>query len=494
MSISSGFHSVSLPSSVPSCPSPDWIPEVEPGVSIRPEQGSEQPLSPQPINGRPTFLQFFDSRMPSRMGAVPLGPPPIPPYHSCPKYVQRHQAPRVPLDPVEEDVRSLTVDSSESLRDLLLESEHVPVYTLPRALPADISVAQAAVKKIDPLTRTNILEWDTQIMTPITQLQLNGHICKEPLPGTRRTIYNTPVVQPPIPDVDASVTEKEEYDNWRRNDHTVFSLLISRISSSCRSSLPGPITDDRITTAREMYDTIHRNWGMSNDLGAMGMEDKLMTTKALKLMDVEKYVDNYRRTVESLEKVIRIDWPRYLRHFANGLPNSHTFNENFNAIMRAAKDSSCSKSTFEILAADVMTTVANESHRSQRTTQPGQVGDQQQRPRCEGCGGIGRTRGNCRNCIKKAAPGTPATTPASNTQNNKSRPTVAAVATQQIKEIDAYPVCAVESVVAALAGDDDIHPLRRLREDSPEVYQDLKQTFSTVLDSACTKHIITNLD
>ncbi|KAG7088645.1 hypothetical protein E1B28_012617 [Marasmius oreades] len=346
----------------------------------------------------------------------------------------------------------------------------------------------------------NILAWDQQIMSPITHLQLNGHICKPPPAGTPQDIYNTPVYPPIVPSPGSTDIEMEEYTTWRENDHAVWQILMYQISNNIRTSLLGPLTAGHITMARELYETIHGNWGLSSPVGAMVTKDLLYLMKAIELSDVDTYVLNYRTQVSVLAQSMIVDWPHVLHHFANGLLDMYTYSQLHTMILTAASTLGCSKDTFEHLARSVMDVTVNQQHRlGPGVRKPAQAtATTQNQPVCDGCGGIGRTKDQCQKCNSSLtlSPSAVTTSRMTSTQlppppppNITQKPVcsqIAAVATPAIKEINVYAACLIspENGSDLLDSSPDAHPLSTLLHKDPGVFQVLAQEFSVVLHSS----------
>ncbi|KAK7015924.1 hypothetical protein VNI00_018986 [Paramarasmius palmivorus] len=371
-------------------------------------------------------------------------------------------------------------------------------YLFPAVSDSKVQVQLKTIAEVESLKGSeNLADWDRQILFPIRKLGLLGHICSEPSLGQPLGLHNIPIYPPPQITPFSTDADADEFDRWQENDNTVLSILQYRISSSARQLLPDSLTDGIPTTSRTYYQAIHRQFGLGNEARAAAIEEELESSTARKFSEVLSYTSNYRAKVAILIRGNRfIDFSKILRGFAKGLPADNRLLVIRDQILTHANlgVANCSHALFNQLLMNVEDKYITEtqtspipkpsSSSSSKNTPAKTQKPNEERSQCSKCQGwgLGRTAETCRSCNPHLVDTKP-------TVPKVAAPAVATVASGS--ENTPAPLC----FAVAYLGDrseiyEDATPLSQIKAEDPKSYSFLIQHYSSLLDTACTYHII----
>ncbi|KAE9403053.1 hypothetical protein BT96DRAFT_1083336 [Gymnopus androsaceus JB14] len=379
--------------------------------------------------------------------------------------------------------------------------------------------------------RQNWACWHDGVLQALADGGVIGHICSEPAPGVERMEYNTPVYRPllsPIP----HPAEIEARRIWDRDDAWASSVLTARLHDDARGFL-GPVIDSngRRRTAREMYDALRLGCQAAPDYtNCLRIQDKILSTQIVN-GDVGKFIQVWSSGLSQLRGYnYNIPWPTILTRFIQNFPNGNRYaiaankcqealdspgsipsREMFDAFaIKLTQAESLSKALLQLARTTrIIIEISNRIRVAKLVVASAGMGVEMEAG-CEwgangGANGGGKdtitnnskqgtTTNNTNTNQRQNNPGTRTTAMASITEPSTVPDvpldtTSAPLGASNIITCQSYPARSFESF-SALSSDLHSDTLQSIKLGDPVVFALIIGSAPTLLDSACTNHIV----
>ncbi|KAG7098898.1 hypothetical protein E1B28_000798 [Marasmius oreades] len=200
-----------------------------------------------------------------------------------------------------------------------------------------VSNALTSIKKLAELTgKKDFAPWDTSVLGAISQLRLIGHIRSDgdAMHDLENVDFCTqPIVALPIPTDLSSVEQIEEWGHYSANNNSILQILLSRMSDSVFTSLPGADQYGVCCTAKDLYAAVKRQYSLGN-------------TTVIKASKVT--LENYNTQTMVLTRACpTIDWHDIIHHLGKGLPDTSAILSIKDHLLHGYNDTICLRSTFD---------------------------------------------------------------------------------------------------------------------------------------------------
>ena len=168
--------------------------------------------------------------------------------------------------------------------------------------------------------------WHSAVSSLILCSNLLGHIADDLLPGAAYDPDLWPTY-PPILQHDCSEDERAEFSSWWTRNGVATHILVSRLSPTVLSSLPVPnLRLAQRRSARDVYQSLRNNYGAGDYSAVMIIEAKLRQLRCLPTrggVRVTDYVAAWRTGYNQMEAAGHLPSERQLlAMFVDGLPSN----------------------------------------------------------------------------------------------------------------------------------------------------------------------------
>jgi hypothetical protein len=205
---------------------------------------------------------------------------------------------------------------------LPFQAPHFPSSKKPPTLPSTKDIPKLA-------TKGDWGTWNTAITTLITNQQVFGHISDGLAPGARYDPTFVPSFPPAIYP-HSSQADVDDFTHWWSMDGIASHVLCSTIEASILNSLPIPnVRLGERRTARDIYTFLRHHYGCGDYNSVANIELKLRSLSCgvgTGYVTVQEYITAYRLYTNEMDSAGYPMPPRQLLQlFADGLPNNAVF-------------------------------------------------------------------------------------------------------------------------------------------------------------------------
>lgn len=392
-----------------------------------------------------------------------------------------------------------------------------------------------------PILRTyaDWVPWESAAIRLIDNVGLGGHVCKIPEVGT--LIDPTcPATYPPPYDFDSGDEETKAYVRWWHDDDIVTHILLGRLGPDIPGTLPqkrGPPHGLPVRTARHVLAELTKKFSIGSAGAADQAKEAIMKSRA-NLANIPGYVHTWRGVVNQL---VHTPWDftpyQRIQKFVDGLPSVGGFIGLKDRVRSSWNTGPEGTYTFEAISDEVIDIDINRhrnvssstparppAHRNVVTSTP-TSGDTnpttplpsstsssltpaappKPRVQCSNCGMYGHTHPECwaegggnvggREAFRASRARANLASTDSSKDTEPLSPPLALIDDTDVdsEQVDTEVIEVQQFLYAAFSTEsppEDQPYLEFIQKSSPVILASIESHFNSVLDSACTTHII----